>query len=48
MHFEVLGGFSESVGVSYRGELAWTEIMVKWDLIEILAKDSLGSGIGSL
>ena len=27
-----------------RGELAWSEMMVEWVLIESLARDRLGSG----
>ena len=30
-----------------RGELAWSEMMVEWVLIESLSRDPLGSGHGS-
>ena len=29
-----------------RWNLAWSELMVEWVLIEILARDSFGSGCG--
>ena len=47
VHFLVLGeilGLDES---DMRGELAWSEMMVEWGLIEGLSRDNLVSGHGS-
>ena len=44
MHFRFLGTFRGLEGSGMRGELAWSEMMVEWVLIERLVRDQLSSG----
>ena len=48
MHFEVIGDVSGYGGVWDEGELAWSEMMLEWLLIESLSRDTLGLGHGYL
>ena len=47
MRFRFEGIFRGLEEYEMRGGLAWSEMMVEWELIEGLARDPLGLGRGS-